>query len=128
MDREKIQYQLNETGKLIASELKPEGFWEGRLSSSALGVAVAVAALHFDNALKNEAEIRKGILWLQKNINSDGSFGDTPESKGNVSTSLLVYAALNLYATSDEQIKETQKKVAGYLSSLNIDIQSPQVE
>ena len=127
MDREKIQYQLNETGKLIASELKPEGFWEGRLSSSALGVAVAVVALHFDNAVQNASEIRKGILWLQKNINSDGSYGDTPESKGNVSTSLLVYAALNLYAASDEQIKATQQKVAGYLSSLKIDVQSPQV-
>ena len=127
MDREKIQYQLNETGKLIASELKPEGFWEGRLSSSALGVAVAVAALHFDDAVQNASEIRKGILWLQKNINSNGSYGDTPESKGNVSTSLLVYAALNLYAASDEQIKATQQKVAGYLSSLKIDVQSPQV-
>ena len=127
MNKEDISARLNEVGKLIAGELRPEGFWEGRLSSSALGVAVAVAALHFDNALKNEAEIRKGILWLQKNINSDGSFGDTPESKGNVSTSLLVYAALNLYATSDEQIKETQQKVAGYLSSLKIDVQSPQV-
>ena len=127
MDREKIQYQLNETGKLIASELKPEGFWEGRLSSSALGVAVAVAALHFDDAVQNASEIRKGILWLQKNINSNGSYGDTPESKGNVSTSLLVYAALNLYAASDEPVKETQQKVAGYLNSLHIDVQSPQV-
>lgn len=127
MDREKIQYQLNETGKLIASELKPEGFWEGRLSSSALGVAVAVAALHFEDAKQNAQEIRKGILWLQKNINSDGSFGDTPESKGNVSTSLLVYAALNLYTASDEPVKETQQKVAGYLNSLHIDVQSPQV-
>lgn len=127
MNKEDIAVRLNEVGKLIASELRPEGFWEGRLSSSALGVAVAVAALHFDDALKNETEIRKGILWLQKNINSDGSFGDTPESKGNVSTSLLVYAALNLYSASDLGAKETQQKVAGYLNSLNIDVHSPQV-
>lgn len=127
MNKEKLYNQLNETGRLIASELKPEGFWEGRLSSSALGVAVAVAALHFSDAVQNAAEISKGILWLQKHINSDGSFGDTPESKGNVSTSLLVYAVLNLYAASDITVKETQVKIAGYLHSLHIDVHSPQV-
>jgi squalene-hopene/tetraprenyl-beta-curcumene cyclase len=127
MNKEDIAVRINEVGKLIASELRPEGYWEGRLSSSALGVAVAVAALHFDNSVQNAPEISKGILWLQKNINSDGSFGDTPESKGNVSTSLLVYAALNLYTASDTTVKETQLKIAGYLHSLHIDVHSPQV-
>ncbi len=127
MNREDIAARLNVVGKLIASELRPEGYWEGWLSSSALGVAVAVAALHFDDAVQNATEIRKGIHWLQKNINSDGSFGDTPESKGNVSTSLLVYAALNLYAASDITVKETQLKIAGYLHSLHIDVHSSQV-
>src|SRR5690606_26193059 len=98
MNKEKIQSQLNETGRFVASELNSDGFWEGQLSSSALGVAVAIAALHFDDAKKNSNEINNGIDWLQKNINDDGSYGDTPESPGNVSTSLLVYAALNLYA------------------------------
>lgn len=127
MNKEDIAARINEVGKLIASELRPEGYWEGRLSSSALGVAVAVAALHFDDAVQNAPEISKGILWLQKNINSDGSFGDTPESKGNVSTSLLVYAALNIYAASDITVKETQLKIACYLGSLHIDVHSPQV-
>ncbi len=127
MNKEDIAARINEVGKLIASELRPEGYWEGRLSSSALGVAVAVAALHFDDAEQNAAEISKGILWLQNNINSDGSFGDTPESKGNVSTSLLVYAALNLYAASDITVKETQLQIAGYLHSLHINVHSPQV-
>jgi hypothetical protein len=127
MNKEKIQNQLNNVGKYVASELNSEGFWEGRLSSSALGVAVAVAALYFDDAQKNSNEIQKGILWLQKNINSDGSFGDTPESQGNVSTSLLVYAALNLYSQKDKSVRETQQKIAGYLNSLKIDVNSPQV-
>ena len=126
MNSEKIKYQLNEVGRSVASELKPEGFWEGKLSSSALGVAVAAAALHFDDAQKNATEIKKGIHWLQQNINSDGSYGDTPESPGNVSTSLLVYAALNLY-TKEQSVKETQQQIAGYLGSLKIDVNSPQV-
>ena len=97
MNEKQIQNKLNKVGRFVASEFNPEGFWEGQLSSSALGVAVAVAALHFDDANKNSKEITNGIDWLQKNINDDGSYGDTPESPGNVSTSLLVYAALNLY-------------------------------
>lgn len=127
MNKKEIQNRLSEVGRFVASELNPEGFWEGRLSSSALGVAVAMAALHFDDPQKNLVEIQKGILWLQKNINSDGSFGDTPESSGNVSTSLLVYAALNLYAHQNEQVKQTQFQIAGYLNSLKIDVHSPQV-
>lgn len=127
MIRDKIQNQLNKIGKRIASELNPEGFWDGRLSSSALGVAVAIAALHFDDDVKNSGEIQKGIGWLQKNINTDGSFGDTPESQGNVSTSLLVYAALNLYAEQKAIAKQTQDKIADYLNSLGIDVHSPQV-
>jgi squalene-hopene/tetraprenyl-beta-curcumene cyclase len=127
MNKKEIQNQLNKVGRLVASELKPEGFWEGRLSSSALGVAVAVAALHFDDEVKNSDEIQSGIRWLQNNINSDGSYGDTPESPGNVSTSLLVYAALNLYSGKEKPARETQQKVAAYLGSLGIDVQSPQV-
>jgi squalene cyclase len=127
MNKVKIQSQLNKVGKYVASELNSEGFWEGHLSSSALGVAVAVAALHFDDEKRNSKEIQKGIRWLQKNINSDGSFGDTPESQGNVSTSLLVYAALNLYSQKDKSVRETQQKIAGYLNSLKIDVNSPQV-
>ena len=122
-----IQNRLNEVGKYVAGELKPEGFWEGKLSSSALGVAVAVAALHFDNPKKNAGQINNGIHWLQKNINDDGSFGDTPESPGNVSTSLLVYASLNLYAKKNKSVRETQKLIAGYLQSHKIDVNSPQV-
>jgi len=112
---------------MLASELKSEGYWEGRLSSSALGVAVAVAALHFDDQQKNSDEIKKGIKWLRQNINSDGSYGDTPESPGNVSTSLLVYAALNLYSVKENAVKVTQQKIAGYLNTLKIDVNSPQV-
>jgi squalene-hopene/tetraprenyl-beta-curcumene cyclase len=122
-----IQSRLNQAHRFLAKELKPEGFWEGQLSSSALGVAVAVAALHFDNPKKNAGAINNGINWLQHNINSDGSFGDTPESPGNVSTSLLVYAALNLYAKNNKSVGATQKNISKYLGAFKIDVNSPQV-
>lgn len=119
--------RLNEVGNFVAGELNQDGFWQGQLSSGALGVAVAVAALHFDDPFKNAVEIEKGILWLQRNINEDGSFGDTPESPGNVSASLLCYAALNLYAEKDKSAKKTQQQIAGYLAEKKIDVNSAQV-
>ena len=118
--------RFTEIGRKVAVELNGEGYWKGRLSSSALGVAVAVAALHFDDADKNSEQIQRGISWLRENINKDGSYGDTPESPGNVSTSLLVYAALNLYA-EEKQNRETQLKIGGYLQWHKIDANSPDV-
>ena len=61
MNRTEIQERLGELGKTLVLEMKPEGYWEGRLSSSALGVAVAVAALWFDDPENHSAEIDKDI-------------------------------------------------------------------
>jgi hypothetical protein len=127
MKREDIQLRFEETGLKLVSEMNPDGFWTGRLSSSALGVAVSIAALHFYDPIENYSEIKKGLDWLCKNINADGSYGDTPESPGNISTSLLVYAAFNLYAGWDESIKKVHGELAAYLLSQGIDVRTPQV-
>jgi len=81
---DKLEIRFKELSKILLDEINDEGFWTGELSSSALGVAVAVAALHFHNTEENKNEIQLGLDWLKKNINSDGSFGDTPDSPGNI--------------------------------------------
>lgn len=123
----KLEIRFQELSKILVEEINDDGFWTGRLSSSALGVSVAIAALHFHNRKANKKEIQKGISWLKSNINSDGSYGDTPESKGNTSTSLLVYAALNLYSEKDNSLHKLQNKIAVYLQQNKIDIYSEQV-
>ena len=90
-------------------------------------MAVAAAALHFHNPQKHSRAIQLAFSWLKANINTDGSYGDTPESAGNISTSLLVYAALNLYSHSDESLKAIQNRLASYLQLHQIDIHSNQV-
>ena len=122
-----IHQRFSELALELNKRKNSKGSWTGRLSSSALGVAVAIAALHFEDAKKNSVVIQKGLVWLHQNINDDGSFGDTPESPGNVSTSLLVYAALNLNKDQNELVGDAQSKLAGYLAQNTIDIQSPQV-
>lgn len=122
-----LEKRYSELTQELREWMNPEGFWTGELSSSALGVAVAVAALHFDDPLQNSREISSGLRWLEKNINTDGSFGDTPESPGNISTTLLVYAAVNLYAPADANLAGLQKKMAGYLERNDINLSSDQV-
>ena len=81
------------------------GYWEGELSSSALSTATAVCALeaHLCDCQSLDARIRetildrivRGRLWLIENQNSDGGWGDTVKSMSNISTTLLVWGALN---------------------------------
>ncbi len=125
--KNELLQRLNELGRNLVSEIKSEGYWEGRLSSSALGVAVAVAALYFDNPKAHANEIDRGLNWLKSNMNTDGSFGDTPESPGNVSTSLLVYATANLFMEEKNWIISFQEQIAGYLRTQNIDIHSAKI-
>ena len=74
------------------------GHWEGRLSSSALSTATAITALRLvDERLAtttHAARIAAGARWLVATQLADGSWGDTTSSRGNLSTTLLCWAAL----------------------------------
>lgn len=122
-----VEDRLSELADNLVNEINPSGFWNGRLSSSALGAAVSVAALFFVNPEDNSDEIERGLHWLRFMVNSDGSYGDTPESPGNISTSLLVYAALNLFSEKRDWIKPHQKMIAQYLQQNGVDVESPAV-
>ncbi len=123
--RQKLEERFNELTSLLKQEMNPDGFWTGELSSSALAVAVAIAALHFDDSEKNKDQISRGLNWLTKHINNDGSFGDTPESPGNISTTLLVFAATNLYVENNTRIRNLQSNMSEYLMANCIDVFSP---
>ena len=114
------QSQFDELSSLLLKKRNADGYWEGRLSSSALGVAVAITALHFYDAKGNTFEISAGLNWLDENINADGGFGDSPGSVSNVSTSLLCYAAVKVCGQKDVLLL----KIGDYLRSQNIDVNS----
>jgi len=77
----------------ILARRNEQGYWEGKLSSSALSTATAVTALAVCDAKKYRVLIDQGIQWLNDNQNSDGGWGDTPRSLSNLSTTTLVWAA-----------------------------------
>jgi squalene-hopene/tetraprenyl-beta-curcumene cyclase len=71
------------------------GFWEGRLSSSALATGVAVFALRQAAGTAHEALVQRGLAWIVRNANADGGWGDSPESPSNLTATVLCWAALN---------------------------------
>jgi len=118
-----IQETFSELSTLLLQKRNADGYWDGRLSSSALGVAVAVTALHFYDKTENASAITSGLNWLKQNINDDGGFGDSPNSQSNVSTSLLCFAAAKV-TSADHSNVELIGKLAGYLNAQNIDVNS----
>jgi squalene cyclase len=123
---EQLQHQFSELSNFLLQKRNIKGYWEGRLSSSALGVAVAITALHFYDENGNVSEILSGLNWLKQNINSDGGFGDSPESISNVSTSLLCYSAVKVCSTENKGNLLLQK-IGDYLRSQKIDVNSEQL-
>ncbi|HLN73024.1 MAG TPA: prenyltransferase/squalene oxidase repeat-containing protein [Prolixibacteraceae bacterium] len=120
---EDIKQQFDTLSSQLLQKRNAKGYWEGRLSSSALGVAVAVTALHFYDEEGSAPEILNGLEWLEKNINADGGFGDSPTSPSNVSTSLLCYAAVKA-CKKDNNGNGIIQHTGAYLATQNIDVNS----
>jgi squalene cyclase len=127
METKHILNRRKELAELLLGKRNPDGFWEGRLSSSALGVAVAITALHFDAQVKHKDAMRRGVEWLVRYQNRDGGYGDSPESLSNISTSLLVYAALNIQDEATPGWLPAREHLSGYLNRNGIDVHSPAV-
>ncbi|HEY3373266.1 MAG TPA: hypothetical protein VGK10_20635 [Prolixibacteraceae bacterium] len=121
-----VQQQFEIYSSLLLEQRNSQGYWNGYLSSSALGVAVAITALRFYDAKANALEISRGLDWLKANVNADDGFGDSPRSVSNVSTSLLCYAAVKVCSTKDED-ELLLRQVGHYLLSQNIDVHSEQL-
>jgi len=122
MELKDIDNQYNKLVGLLKAERNAEGFWTGRLSSSALATAVAIVALKIDGGVSGNALINNGLNWLLDHHNADGGFGDTIESKSNVSTSLLCYAAISYCGEDHKRPQNVLKELEKYLISQSIDL------
>ncbi len=93
----------------------PDGRWVGRLSSSALATATAVSALSMVSRERFGDLIGRGIAWLTAHRNTDGGWGDTTNSPSNISTTLLVEAALDLSGVADADSEAARRRAEMYL-------------
>lgn len=120
------QNPLEERYEILARLLKAErntaGFWHGRLSSSALGTAVAIVALKVNGDESDKPLIINGLDWLLEHHNKDGGFGDTPESNSNVSTSLLCYAAIRYCGEGGQRLGDAILGIESYLGQQGVDL------
>jgi squalene-hopene/tetraprenyl-beta-curcumene cyclase len=94
IDKDALQVTIAALQERLLAARNPHGFWEGRLSSSALSTATAVFALTAVDGEKHRSLIERGLRWLCDNQNIDGGWGDTVQSPSNLSTTLLCYSAL----------------------------------
>jgi squalene-hopene/tetraprenyl-beta-curcumene cyclase len=99
----------------LLAERVPAGHWVGELSTSALSTATAVMALHLVNPFEHRELIDAGMKWLAEHQNEDGGWGDTINSFSNISTTMLVRAALRMIAF-DKDLPEVLEKVEAYLN------------
>ncbi len=89
-----IDRVCREVRKRVLAMRDPEtGVWTGDLASSALGTALAAAALA-DGDASDRALAAAGAVWLAARVGADGGWGDTPESRSNLSATLIATAAL----------------------------------
>jgi squalene-hopene/tetraprenyl-beta-curcumene cyclase len=119
MNVTEIRYKYQQLSTELKASMNPQGFWTGKLSTSALSTAVAIVALKLSNNENDKERIQNGFSWLCQNINKDGGFGDTAESISNVSTTLLCYAAIS-YCQTNNNGNPTLKSMEKWLSGNGI--------
>lgn len=91
---ERLDRVVNQIQQGLWAQRNEEGYWEGELASSSLSTATAVVALDLVDSELYQEEIGRGVAWLAKHQNEDGGWGDTTQSLSNLSTTLLVWSAL----------------------------------
>ena len=105
----RLREALDSVTSQLMEQQNSAGFWEGQLSSSALSTATAVSALSFylrdskstDSSTSSnwdrdqlQSLCDSGLQWLVLQQNDDGGFGDTDKNYSNISTTMLVLAAV----------------------------------
>jgi len=124
MEKQQLENQYKILCNKLIAEQNTEGYWTGKLSSSALAVAVSIVAIKMKGLPAHKESVNKGLQWLLDNVNADGGYGDTPESESNVSTSFLSFAAVTFCQTKEFDGSKILKGIEGYLESQNISLKS----
>ncbi|MCX6344723.1 MAG: hypothetical protein NT018_06580, partial [Armatimonadetes bacterium] len=116
IDHDRLQSAFDTALAHLLGQMRPEGYWEGHLSSSALSTATAISALSVAGIDGDVEIIKRGMNWLGDTQCADGGWGDTPDSPSNLSTTLLCASALKL-AKNIAIDEEIERKADGYITA-----------
>jgi squalene-hopene/tetraprenyl-beta-curcumene cyclase len=100
----------------LLADLSPGGYWEGRLSSSAVATAIAAFALAQVDRAAHDRVIRRGLDWLASDQHADGGWGDSPESPANVTATVLAWAALSVTERDAPRHAEAARRAAAWIA------------
>ncbi len=109
MNHERLAQATNRAVEHLLREMHSDGYWTGELSSSALSTAIAISAMAVTNLEVHASSISAGVRWLTQTQNSDGGWGDTSDSPSNLSTTLLVMAAMTI-SIQDNPVVSTRSQ------------------
>ena len=112
----KLDHCIEHCQSILMKQRMLNGHWAGKLSSSALSTATAIAALKLSQAEDCQPLIQEGLKWLAEHQNKDGGWGDSIRSHSNISTSALCWAALTLCDQQNEY-PETRLRIEAYMSN-----------
>lgn len=122
---ERCRAALDHLQSVMLEDRNSAGHWVGELSGSALSTATAISTLSFYRTAnpgdsrgdQMDAQIESGLAWLTEHQNPDGGFGDTDLSHSNISTSMLVVAAIHASGRQSE-LADVVKSADDYVQSL----------
>lgn len=115
-----IQEMTEALSRQLIAKRSPGDIWRGRLSSSAISTAVAVFALYKTDPQRYDGLIRAGAAWLRSTMLPEGCWGDSPESRGNLTATLLSYAALSALQQPVEETRRYLTERFGGITDENI--------
>ncbi len=123
IDRPRLLSAYVKARAALLAERVPAGHWVGELSSSALSTATAVSALAIatrhakpETRSQYEALVAAGLRWICDRQNPDGGWGDTDKSLSNISTTMLVRAAIHL-AGAERERSESLRAAENYIAA-----------
>jgi len=96
VDRERLDHAIATTRAHLLSLQGDGAWWEGHLSSSAVSTATATMALALAGDRADRRLVEDGAAWLARTQNTDGGWGDTPDSPSNIAATLLATCALTV--------------------------------
>ncbi|MDR0699565.1 MAG: squalene--hopene cyclase [Tannerella sp.] len=116
--------KINEMTDFLRQDLlarqSPGSLWRGALSASAISTSTSVFALSVIDRDRYAAYVEAGVKWLRATMLPDGCWGDTPESKANMTATLLSYATLFYLNAAPEETKTYLSKQFGDIGDEHI--------
>ncbi|MFW5866272.1 MAG: squalene--hopene cyclase, partial [Armatimonadota bacterium] len=114
LEQERLDAALGEAREELISRRTAGGWWEGRLSSSAVATATAVIALQQAKFEEDRPLIEAAVAWLAGDQNEDGGWGDSPGSPSNIAATALSVAALTI---ADVSCAEALERAGEWIES-----------